>query len=93
MIFEVDGGEMQAALAQWTGQTTVPNVFIGGKHVGGCDCKCIYSCLFHVYCNMTSKIDPSIHPNLVVFQIVIYFFGSYSCYGEAQCRSACAPSH
>ncbi|KAL8160126.1 hypothetical protein V2J09_001663 [Rumex salicifolius] len=34
---ESDGGEIQGALAQWTGQRTVPNVFIGGKHVGGCD--------------------------------------------------------
>ncbi|PIA61851.1 hypothetical protein AQUCO_00200090v1 [Aquilegia coerulea] len=34
---ESDGGEMQSALAQWTGQRTVPNVFIGGKHIGGCD--------------------------------------------------------
>ncbi|KAM7475517.1 hypothetical protein LguiB_022760 [Lonicera macranthoides] len=32
-----DGSEMQSALAGWTGQSTVPNVFIGGKHVGGCD--------------------------------------------------------
>ncbi|XP_022751884.1 glutaredoxin-like [Durio zibethinus] len=34
---ESDGVEIQAALAQWTGQRTVPNVFIGGKHIGGCD--------------------------------------------------------
>ncbi|KAL1810337.1 hypothetical protein DCAR_0730027 [Daucus carota subsp. sativus] len=34
---ESDGDDIQAALAQWTGQRTVPNVFIGGKHVGGCD--------------------------------------------------------
>ncbi|KAJ4840199.1 Glutaredoxin-C1 [Turnera subulata] len=34
---ESDGSEIQAALAQWTGQRTVPNVFIGGKHIGGCD--------------------------------------------------------
>ncbi|XP_047957727.1 glutaredoxin-like [Salvia hispanica] len=34
---EDDGSEMQSALAQWTGQRTVPNVFIGGKHIGGCD--------------------------------------------------------
>ncbi|KAM0945815.1 putative thioredoxin-disulfide reductase [Dioscorea sansibarensis] len=34
---EGDGSEIQAALAQWTGQRTVPNVFIGGKHIGGCD--------------------------------------------------------
>ncbi|CAB4280761.1 unnamed protein product [Prunus armeniaca] len=32
-----DGDETQAALAEWTGQRTVPNVFIGGKHIGGCD--------------------------------------------------------
>ncbi|MBA0690100.1 hypothetical protein Gotur_013773 [Gossypium turneri] len=34
---ESDGGEMQAALAEWTGQRTVPNVFIAGTHIGGCD--------------------------------------------------------
>ncbi|OWM90508.1 glutaredoxin-C1-like [Punica granatum] len=34
---ESDGGEMQSALAEWTGQRTVPNVFIGGKHIGGSD--------------------------------------------------------
>ncbi|KAL5544169.1 hypothetical protein UlMin_007953 [Ulmus minor] len=34
---ESDGDDIQAALAEWTGQTTVPNVFIGGKHIGGCD--------------------------------------------------------
>ncbi|KAJ7533696.1 hypothetical protein O6H91_13G060200 [Diphasiastrum complanatum] len=34
---EGDGSELQAALAEWTGQQTVPNVFIGGKHIGGCD--------------------------------------------------------
>ena len=37
MFNEDDGSEMQSALAQWTGQRTVPNVFIGGKHIGGCD--------------------------------------------------------
>ncbi|OAY29720.1 glutaredoxin [Manihot esculenta] len=34
---ENDGSEIQAALGEWTGQKTVPNVFIGGKHIGGCD--------------------------------------------------------
>ncbi|GMI68388.1 glutaredoxin C2 [Hibiscus trionum] len=34
---ESDGVEIQAALAELTGQRTVPNVFIGGKHIGGCD--------------------------------------------------------
>ncbi|XP_042029087.1 glutaredoxin-like [Salvia splendens] len=34
---EDDGSEMQSGLAEWTGQRSVPNVFIGGKHIGGCD--------------------------------------------------------
>lgn len=34
---EGDGNEIQAALAEWTNQKTVPNVFIGGKHIGGSD--------------------------------------------------------
>ncbi|KAK8687108.1 hypothetical protein V6N13_085940 [Hibiscus sabdariffa] len=36
-IIECDGSDIQAALAEWSGQRTVPNVFIGGKHIGGCD--------------------------------------------------------
>lgn len=38
-MFKGDGDEIQSELAKWTGQRTVPNVFIGGKHIGGCDCK------------------------------------------------------
>ncbi|KAK9090379.1 hypothetical protein Sjap_023556 [Stephania japonica] len=34
---ESDGSDIQKALAELTGQRTVPNVFIGGKHIGGCD--------------------------------------------------------
>ncbi|GAA0177297.1 oxidoreductase [Lithospermum erythrorhizon] len=34
---ESDGSEIQSALASLTGQRTVPNVFIAGKHIGGCD--------------------------------------------------------
>lgn len=30
-----DGDEIQQALAQITGQRTVPNIFIKGKHIGG----------------------------------------------------------
>ncbi|KAK7373230.1 hypothetical protein VNO80_06629 [Phaseolus coccineus] len=37
MDVEPDGADIQAALLEWTGQRTVPNVFIGGKHIGGCD--------------------------------------------------------
>lgn len=31
------GAQVQAYLAQKTGQKTVPNVFVGGKHIGGWD--------------------------------------------------------
>ena len=30
-----NGGDIQNALQQKTGQRTVPNVFIGGDHIGG----------------------------------------------------------
>ncbi|KAJ3301065.1 glutaredoxin [Blyttiomyces sp. JEL0837] len=32
-----DGDAIQGYLAQKTGQRTVPNIFIDGAHVGGCD--------------------------------------------------------
>lgn len=32
-----DGAAVQAALKDLTGRGTVPQVFIGGKHIGGCD--------------------------------------------------------
>ncbi|KAI4341393.1 hypothetical protein MLD38_026123 [Melastoma candidum] len=34
---ERDGDLMQMELVEWTGGGTVPNLFIGGKHVGGFD--------------------------------------------------------
>lgn len=34
---ESDGPEMQDALAEHSGQRTVPNIFIKEKHIGGCD--------------------------------------------------------
>uniref|UniRef100_A0A5B6Z417 Putative glutaredoxin-like n=1 Tax=Davidia involucrata TaxID=16924 RepID=A0A5B6Z417_DAVIN len=34
---ESDGSDIQSALAEWTKLKTVPNVFIGGNHIGGCD--------------------------------------------------------
>lgn len=37
MICADDGSKIQAALLEWTKQRTVPNVFIGGEHIGGCD--------------------------------------------------------
>ena len=40
-VFELDqisnGGEIQSALLDITGQRTVPNTFVGGKHLGGND--------------------------------------------------------
>jgi len=40
-VFELDmmnnGSALQRALLQTTGQSTVPNVFVHGKHVGGND--------------------------------------------------------
>ncbi len=41
-VYELDtmgpvGAAVQDSLASLTGQRSVPNVFIGGKHVGGCD--------------------------------------------------------
>jgi hypothetical protein len=44
-LFEGDGSDIQLALAEWTGLKTVPNVFIGGKHIGGCDSKPLVSLL------------------------------------------------
>eukprot|EP01111_Echinosteliopsis_oligospora_P001087 TRINITY_DN1144_c0_g1_i1.p1 TRINITY_DN1144_c0_g1~~TRINITY_DN1144_c0_g1_i1.p1 ORF type:complete len:104 (-),score=32.64 TRINITY_DN1144_c0_g1_i1:58-369(-) len=32
-----DGSDVQSQLKTMTNQSTVPNVFIGGKHIGGCD--------------------------------------------------------
>ncbi|KAL2623435.1 hypothetical protein R1flu_003640 [Riccia fluitans] len=33
----VEEQEVQDALRRLTGQSTVPSIFIGGKHIGGCD--------------------------------------------------------
>lgn len=35
-----DGAEIRQFLVEETGQRTVPNVFVGGNHVGGCDGMC-----------------------------------------------------
>jgi len=34
---DIKGAEIQQALIEKTGQKTVPNVFINGNHIGGCD--------------------------------------------------------
>ena len=35
---EIDGGDqMHQALKSHSGQNTVPNTYIGGVHIGGCD--------------------------------------------------------
>lgn len=56
-LFEGDGGDIQSALAEWTGQTTVPNVFIGGKHIGGCDSKAC--CFFLIQCRSYMRPRPN----------------------------------
>ncbi|XP_077244184.1 glutaredoxin-like [Tasmannia lanceolata] len=38
---ESDEDAMQSALVDWTGQRTVPNVFIARKHIGGCDARAL----------------------------------------------------
>ena len=32
-----NGADIQSSLRDMTGQNTVPNIFIKGKHIGGCD--------------------------------------------------------
>ncbi len=32
-----NGADIQATLLDLTGQRSVPNVFVGGEHIGGCD--------------------------------------------------------
>lgn len=34
---EQDGSKMQDSLFELTNQRTVPNIFINGEHMGGCD--------------------------------------------------------
>lgn len=36
-IFVENGPQMQQAMAAKIGKSSVPQVFIGGQHVGGCD--------------------------------------------------------
>ena len=47
-VVEGDGSDIQTALAEWTGQKTVPNVFIGGKHIGGCDSMILIPLPVHI---------------------------------------------
>ena len=34
-VYPDDGSDIQAALKEITGQSSVPNIFIGQKHIGG----------------------------------------------------------
>ena len=86
LCFEGDGAEIQSALREWTGQSTVPNVFIGGKHMGGCDCKSPFCIQFRY--NRTPPIDEPFYYFLGLFS----FWVICSCDGEAPGRQACAPS-
>lgn len=44
-----DGPALQRVLADMTGRRTVPNVFIGGKSIGGAD-DTVRTCLWQVAC-------------------------------------------
>lgn len=37
LLFLADGPSIQQVLAELTNQRTVPNVFVNGTHIGGCD--------------------------------------------------------
>lgn len=37
LLFLDDGASIQQVLAELTNQRTVPNVFVNGTHIGGCD--------------------------------------------------------
>jgi hypothetical protein len=56
-----DGDAVQAGVAEVTGRRTVPQVFIGGKHVGGCDGE-----FFVVVVGVRGRdvFHPSIHPSI-----------------------------
>ncbi|MEO5774605.1 MAG: glutaredoxin 3 [Sphingomicrobium sp.] len=34
---DTGGAERQQMIARANGRTTVPQIFVGGKHIGGCD--------------------------------------------------------
>ena len=56
LLFEGDGADIQSALGEWTGLSTVPNVFIGGKHIGGCDSKpSLFPCSFLVFITISAS--------------------------------------
>ena len=71
LCFEGDGAEIQSALREWTGQSTVPNVFIGGKHMGGCDCKSPFCIQFRY--NRTPPLT-----NLFIIFWVFFLSGSFA---------------
>merc|ERR1719153_720394 len=52
-----DGSDVQAALAERSGQRTVPNVFINGKHVGGCD----YTLKLHTENKLLQMVQEDTH--------------------------------
>ncbi|KAJ9556874.1 hypothetical protein OSB04_011488 [Centaurea solstitialis] len=41
---ESDGNEIQSAVAEWMSYRTIPNVFITGNYIGGCDGEYFLKC-------------------------------------------------
>ncbi|XP_008791087.1 zinc finger CCCH domain-containing protein 27 isoform X2 [Phoenix dactylifera] len=78
---ESDGTALQSALTEWTGQGTVPNVFIGGKHIGVCDgTKSFMTKLFqaledgsisiaHANLDVIKKLELSLSPTIDTVQM------------------------
>ena len=60
------GAEIQATLAEMTGQKTVPNVFIGGQHVGESLFRDVDDDVFDMYsshvCELLVINDIADHP-------------------------------
>ncbi|XP_023637780.1 glutaredoxin-C1 isoform X2 [Capsella rubella] len=58
-VFELDeishGSEIQSALSEWTGQSTVPSVFIKGKHIGGSDIHLWLHCFCRSYGDLQAR--------------------------------------
>ena len=67
-IFSAEGEAIQAALADKTGQRTVPNVFINGNHVGGCDDTLKLHADNNLMAALQSSVNQSEHPVLLTNQ-------------------------
>ena len=68
--FAGDGSDIQSALAEWTGLRTVPNVFIGGNHIGGCDSKALIPFLPIVFIS-TVLVFVSVSVSILIISFIL----------------------